>query len=106
MPSNINPSRGFGVNPDALENQPREPRERDYEGYEQISPLAEATPDSIDELLDMINDSLVEGMPERITEEKLGPLVDAFRAEALKWTQEQLEKKPRQRKTKTVDVEY
>jgi hypothetical protein len=64
------------------------------------SPLSEATPDSVDLLLDEINNAIAEGMPERITDDKLSTLVDLYRSQAYKWSQEQETKKSRPRKTR------
>jgi hypothetical protein len=61
------------------------------------SPLSEATVDSVNILLDEINNALAEGMPERITDDKLAQLVDIYRAQALTWatTEEDKKNKPR-----------
>jgi hypothetical protein len=64
------------------------------------SPLAEATIDSIDLLLDELDQNLVAGMPEAITDEKLIALIDVFRAQAINWEmQQQAETPKRSRKT-------
>lgn len=64
------------------------------------SPLVEATPDSIDELLDRINNHLAAGLPEKVTNESLMKIVEAYRAQAVKWTAEVAEtgRAPRGRK--------
>lgn len=69
------------------------------------SPLREADPNAIDEMLDRINQCFAEGMPEKITDEKLHELVDLYRAEALRWQQEEQNKKPRARATKKPIIE-
>lgn len=73
------------------------------------SPLGEATVDSVNFLLSEINDALAEGMPEKITDEKLAVLVDIYRAQALRWQTEEEEKrnKPRgtRKSTKGIIVE-
>lgn len=61
------------------------------------SPLGEATVDSVNFLLDEINNALAEGMPEKITDEKLAVLVDIYRAQALRWQTEEQEKKDKPR---------
>jgi len=53
-------------------------------GVDPDSPLSEATADSVNFLLSEINDALAEGMPEKITDEKLALAVDIFRAQALR----------------------
>lgn len=53
------------------------------------SPLAEATVNSVDELLEYINSAFAEGMPEKLTEQKLDEAIDLFRAQALKWEQDE-----------------
>jgi len=64
------------------------------------SPLSEATADSVNFLLSEINDALAEGMPEKITDEKLSVLVDIYRAQALKWATDEIEKKNKPRGTR------
>ena len=59
------------------------------------SPLAEVEADSIEEELDRINQGFIAGVPEKITDEKLASLVDLYRAQALRWEQEESVKKPR-----------
>lgn len=61
------------------------------------SPLREATADSINTLLDEINNNLAEGMPEKTTDEQLYQMVDMFRAQAATWVTQEVEKqnKPR-----------
>ena len=59
------------------------------------SPLTEVEADSIEEELDRINQGFIQGVPEKITDEKLASLVDLYRAQALKWEQEESVKKPR-----------
>ncbi len=61
---------------------------------EPSSPLAEATPDTIDELLSRANDHLVAGLPERIRSDGiLEALVIGFRAQAQKWLADEAEGK-------------
>lgn len=59
------------------------------------SPLNEATPDSVDILLDRINTHMIEG--KILTDEDLRLGIDLYRAQALKYSQEQQTKKPRAR---------
>lgn len=51
------------------------------------SPLQEASSDSIDELLDRINEDLLAGAPHRITvdDERLKKLIAIYRAQAEVW---------------------
>lgn len=58
------------------------------------SPLSEATPDSVDELLDRINSAMAEGLPEKITDETLRKVIDLYRAQAYRFQQDE-ENKPR-----------
>jgi hypothetical protein len=58
-----------------------------------VSPLLEATPDSVDELLDRVNSCFVEGLPEKVTDSDLLRLVEIYRSQALRWTQEEEIKK-------------
>lgn len=70
------------------------------------SPLSEATPDSVDILLDRIKDHLVAGMPEKISDSDLLQAVRIYRAQALKWGQEEQKKReagPRKRRS-TVEA--
>ncbi len=53
------------------------------------SPLTEVTTDSVDELLERINGAFAEGMPEKLTDATLVRAVDLFRAQALKWEQDE-----------------
>lgn len=57
------------------------------------SPLREATPDSVDHLLDEMNQAMVAGMPERITDEKLIQLINAYRTQAEHWQTADAEKR-------------
>jgi len=63
----------------------------------QDSPLAEATPDSIDILLDRINSAWAEGMPGKVDDKTLMDLVVGYRAQALRWSQEEETKKTTRR---------
>ena len=65
----------------------------------QDSPLAEATPDSIDILLDRINSAWAEGMPGKVDDKTLMDLVTQYRAQALRWSQEESIKKTKARAT-------
>lgn len=60
------------------------------------SPLLEATPDSIDILLERINNHMIEG--KILTDDDLRQGIDLYRAQALKFAQEQETKKPRTRR--------
>lgn len=78
------------------------------------SPLLEATPDSVDELLDRINNHLIEGKV--LTDETLMEAVLLYRTQAYRYAQDQENKKPRAprgsggQKTRTiaeaVDLEF
>lgn len=63
------------------------------------SPLAEVSADALDEELDRINEHLIAGVPEKVTDESLTKLIDIFRARALLWEQEEENKKAGIRKT-------
>lgn len=65
----------------------------------QASPLAEATPDSVDILLDRINQAWAEGLPSKVDDKTLMDLVVHFRAQNLRWSQEEETKKTRTRAT-------
>jgi ribosome assembly protein YihI (activator of Der GTPase) len=73
------------------------------------SPLSEADPKAVDELLDRINQNLVAGLPGRITDKDLTSFVNMVRAQAYRWTQEDQNKTPKVRERKThsqaVDIE-
>ncbi len=69
-----------------------------FEGQAATSPLAEASPDSVDLFFDRINQHLFEGFPERITDSEIARLTDVFRAQALRWEQE--ESQPKERKSR------
>ncbi len=62
------------------------------------SPLSEATPDSVDLYLDRINQHLIDGAPEKITDDELLRVVTFYRAKALLWGQEEQTKKARSTK--------
>ncbi len=64
------------------------------------SPLTEATPDSIDILLDRINNAFAEGLPEKLTDETLRQVITAYRSQALRWTQEEEIKRAKGPRTK------
>ena len=61
------------------------------------SPLTEVTPDAIDILLNRFSEHLIDGAPERITDEALSHMVDIYRSQALRWEQE--ESTPKTRKS-------
>jgi hypothetical protein len=63
------------------------------------SPLEAVTTDSVDLLLDRVNEHLTAGLPDRVTDDLLRRLVDNFRAQALYWEQE--EAKPKTPRGKT-----
>ena len=69
------------------------------------SPLTEATPDSVDLYLDRINAHLIEGAPDRITDEELIRVVEFYRAKALTWTQEEQVKKTKSKAKPVPHVE-
>lgn len=56
------------------------------------SPLKEATADSIDALLDHINAGLAEGLPAKISDSDLLRVVEIYRAQALRWQQDEQSK--------------
>jgi hypothetical protein len=74
-------------------------------GGNYISPLTEVAADSIDLELDRINENLVQGTPEKITDEALERLVDLYRAQALRWEQEEATKKPHRGQKKVSHIE-
>lgn len=57
------------------------------------SPLNEATPDSVDILLDRINNHMIEG--KILSDADLRHGIDLYRSQALKYAQDQQTKKPR-----------
>lgn len=57
------------------------------------SPLEEATPDSVDVLLERINNHMIEG--KILSDEDLRQGIDLYRSQALRFAQEQQTKKPR-----------
>jgi hypothetical protein len=59
------------------------------------SPLNEATPDSVNILLDRINNHMIEGKILTDADLRLG--IDLYRSQALRYAQEQETKKPRAR---------
>lgn len=65
------------------------------------SPLLEASPDSIDILLDRINTGMIEGKILSDEDLKLG--IELYRAQALRFAQESENKKPRARKQTPVN---
>lgn len=61
----------------------------------QDSPLRQALPDSIDELLDRVNDFLIEGVPHKIRandDKLLKKMVLGYRREADSWIEEEKQK--------------
>lgn len=56
---------------------------------QQISPLSEAKPDSLDELFSRIDKNLVLGMPDEIKEDDIEKVVDYYRALRVKFVQDQ-----------------
>lgn len=61
------------------------------------SPLRLADENSIDILLDRINSAMAEGLPEKITDEDLRRAIDAYRAQAYKWEQQEQQKAEKSR---------
>jgi hypothetical protein len=53
------------------------------------SPLSEAQPESLDLLFERINEKLVAGLPEAITDADMLPVVNALRADRLRFIQAQ-----------------
>ena len=71
--------------------------------FTQNSPLAENAGDqAVDEFLDRINEDLVAGAVDKITDERLGMLVNMYRAQALRWTQEEAAKPARTSRKKSA----
>ena len=70
------------------------------------SPLKEADPNSLQILFDRVNDKLIMGLPEAITDEDLMPLVKIFRDDRKTFLVEQdrLGKAPGRRKAKPTSV--
>ena len=66
------------------------------------SPLREATPDSIEELLARVNEDLVAGAPQRITDNdpRLKALIEIYRKQAIQWTIDEANK-PRKGEPRT-----
>lgn len=84
-----------------IENQEKTPTIANTEP--EPSPLLEATPDSVDELLDRINNHLIEGKV--LSDETLMEAVNLYRSQAYKYAQEQETKKPRtKRGTRTRTI--
>lgn len=75
------------------------------ENFDNESPLSEATADSINTLLNEINDALADGMPERITDDRLAQLVDYYRSKALTWATEEVEKASKPKRTRTSKID-
>jgi hypothetical protein len=70
------------------------------------SPLSEVEANSLDEEIDRINQHFIDGTPEKITDDALDRAIDRFRAEALKWEQDEQTKKSKARTTtKRLHVE-
>jgi hypothetical protein len=98
-PPNGNLTAALRASLKAIDSPITEPEPEGFNGAG--SPLSEVTPDAIDILLNRFNEHLIDGAPERITDEALTRMVDIYRSQALRWEQEeQQEKKPRQRKDK------
>lgn len=57
------------------------------------SPLQEVDPNALDEELTRLNENLIQGIPEKITDDSLAKIVDLYRAQALKWSQDEQTKK-------------
>ncbi len=71
------------------------------------SPLAEATPDAVDELLDRINAAMAAGLPGSITDSEFERVMNVYRAQAYKWAQEEQmpkERKPRGKAAKPQSI--
>jgi hypothetical protein len=66
------------------------------------SPLAEVDPNAIDIELDQINENFAAGTPEKVTDETLARVVDLYRAQALRWEQEEQTKKRAPRGSKKI----
>jgi len=66
------------------------------------SPLTEATPDSIDELLNRLNDSLILGNP--LNDDELLKMADLYRSQALKYAQDEQNKPQRTRRGPSVNT--
>ena len=64
------------------------------------SPLSEADPHSLDELFERINQKLISGMPESITDDDLKPVIIALRAQRVKHLQDQATKAAKPPKTR------
>ena len=66
------------------------------------SPLVEADPAAVNELLDRINEKMAAGLPGNITDEELERAVNVYRAMAYKWEQEEQQPKTRNTRKKRV----
>ncbi len=76
-----------------------------FETFAANSPLAElGTDNQIDEFLSRINDDLVAGAPEKITDERLGKLVELYRKQAVDWVQAQADKPERKTGTRKKTI--
>lgn len=66
--------------------------ENPFDLFRESSPLADIPKDSMAEFLSRINDDLVAGHVERITDERIEQLVAGYRQQALDWETKQREK--------------
>jgi len=72
-----------------------------------ISPLAEASPESLDVLFERVNAKLIEGVPEALTDGEIAPLVDELKRMRIKFLADQdklgrAPQAPRKRKPSSV----
>lgn len=69
-----------------------------FDIFREHTPLADLATDHVDEFLTRINEDLIAGMPEKITDERLSRLVELYRQEAITWETKQREKPERKAK--------
>lgn len=72
-----------------------------FPSFRENSPLADLPTDSVDEFLSRINDDLVAGAPERITDDRLDQLISIYRTQAVEWEIKQREKPARKTAAQT-----
>ena len=73
----------------------QQPAPNPFDIFRETTPLESIPKDSIDEFLDRINEDLIAGAIEAITDERLNQLAAIFREEAVAWEIKQREKPAR-----------
>lgn len=70
------------------------------EAFSENSPLSEDSgKNAVDEFLDRINEDLVAGATEKLTDERLSHLANLYRSQALRWEQEEQMRPTRKKKS-------